>query len=332
MKPIIAFTGVLLTVLSSCDADNQICPAPSISLPNPPYDEPTWHPSGKIIGFNHIPIKEIIPGSGTACGLQPEYIFDTDSLGFWLINEDGTDQRRVLPYAILSPSWSPDGNWLAFSKGAQIFKVPFDGIALDTTKAEQLTFEGRNFFPTWSPDGCWIAYDSDNDSSSGEKFIWKMRNDGSSARRIAYVPEEGEIRSPFWGTNSNIIHYRYLAGTDYANPEIFEMDSAGQNVRRITFSDQAKSQPQYSFDGQTIAYLGVSGTSGFQIFITNSKESCCIQITTSGAGKFSFSPDGRIVYLNYNYQTIDHEKGTLWIMDQVGGNRKQLTFNRALPD
>jgi len=54
------------------------------------------------------------------------------------------------------------------------------------------------------------------------------------------------------------------------------------------------------------------------------------QLTMSGATLVSFSKDGRMVYVNSNYDGINEEKGTLWVIDQQGGNVRQLTFNHRL--
>ncbi|WP_339812520.1 hypothetical protein [uncultured Imperialibacter sp.] len=299
-------------------------------IPPPPYDNPVWHPNEALIGFNYIPIKEVRYKTGSKCSPHAEYIFEYDSAGFWLVNVDGTNQRRVITYPLLSPAWSPDGKWIVFGRGAQIFKMAFDGQAFDTARVEQLTEKGRNFFPTWSPDGEWIAFDSDAESPTGSKYIWKMRSDGSSKRRIALNPEKDAARSPYWGPNFNIVHYRYTVSNGLSSTEVFEMDSSGGNLCRITTNDYDERWPRYSYDGKILAFISLNPVAGMQVVATDSKGKSFTQVTTAGASNFSFSPDGRIVYTHYNYDIIDSEKGTLWIVNQDGSDPVQLTFNSAL--
>jgi Tol biopolymer transport system component len=164
---------VFLLVTCKNESDNKGCPHYELFVESP-YNDPIWHPSGEIIGFNHVPIKEINYINGYDCPHQAEYIFEQDSAGFWLINADGSNQRRVLPYMLECPAWSPDGKWIAFSSGAQICIMPFDGEQFDTTNIIQLTFSGRNFFPSWSPDGKWIAFDESICNESVACGVWMI--------------------------------------------------------------------------------------------------------------------------------------------------------------
>jgi Tol biopolymer transport system component len=312
---------VFLLVTCKNESDNKGCPHYELFVESP-YNDPIWHPSGEIIGFNHVPIKEINYINGYDCPHQAEYIFEQDSAGFWLINADGSNQRRVLPYMLECPAWSPDGKWIAFSSSAQICIMPFDGEQFDTTAIIQLTFGGRNFFPSWSPDGEWIAYDSDSESLTGLKFIWKMRNNGLSKRCIAYTPDKGETRMPSWGSDFSIVHQRY---TGIINPELFKMDSSGNNVIQLTRNGYLEEYPRFSTDSQYVVFISRNGESGLWEMDILTKET--IQLTTDGCMSFSISPNGEIVYTNYDYSRIDLNKGTLWIMSADGNEKRQLTRN-----
>lgn len=135
-----------------------------------------WSPDGKYIAYYHID-KEISKN------------------GIYLITPDGSENRLWhRGVGAETPTWSPDGQWIAFSEGAQIWKKKLNGDSLI-----QITNAGRNFFPAWSPDGKWIAYDSDYESSTGLKFIWRVSLTTYAKIRIAYEPLKGEIRMPYWG-------------------------------------------------------------------------------------------------------------------------------------
>jgi len=112
---------------------------------------------------------------------------------------DGSNVVRVTDqgYAV-SPSWSPNGQFLAFAwvrnygpgaPGAS------DIYVMDVASKQwvQLTHDGgRNDFPSWSPDGRHIVFQSNR---SGRTQIWSMLADGSQARQLTNT---GENTQPNW--------------------------------------------------------------------------------------------------------------------------------------
>lgn len=327
--------GLILCILfiSGCDNEKHIKPkCPGFDwVPSTPYNDPIWHPSGLIIGFNHTPIKEIKYSYGYDCPRQATYIYKNDSAGFWLVNADGTNMRRVLPYYLETPDWSPDGKWIAFSNGAQISKMPFDGENFDTTAIEQLTFEGRNFFPAWSPDGTLIAYDNTNCGSATTPIppnscgVLIMNADGSDRTFI------GKGRVPYWNNNNDFL---YTYGTKY---------NLIQSTSEVFFDSQENQvsfQPRVRFNPEATLIAFIGGGAGVKPLLSKSNESDFLKllcITPNGSNlklisqnniiNFSWAPNGRIVYVDFDNIRIDNEKGALWIMDADGKNQQQLTRN-----
>jgi TolB protein len=117
----------------------------------------------------------------------------------YLMDADGTNVQRVTDqgYAV-SPSWSPNGQFLAFAwvrhygpgaPGAS------DIYIMDVASRQwvQLTHDGgRNDFPSWSPDGRHIVYQS---TRSGGEQIWSMLADGSQQTQLTFSSSNSQ---PNW--------------------------------------------------------------------------------------------------------------------------------------
>ena len=115
------------------------------------------------------------------------------------MSADGTNVQQLTDegYAV-SPSWSPNGQFLVFSwmrhygpgaPGSQ------DIYLMDVTNKQwvQLTHDGgRNDFPCWSPDNRHIVFQSNR---SGSLQIWSMLADGSNQKQLT---TSGTNSEPDW--------------------------------------------------------------------------------------------------------------------------------------
>ena len=116
-----------------------------------------------------------------------------------IMEADGTNQQHVTDEGFaVSPSWSPNGQFLAFSwmrrfgpgePGAQDIYV----MDVTTHTWAQLTHgEGRNDFPSWSPDSRHLVFQS---SRSGQEEIWTMLADGTQQQQLT---TSGSNYEPNW--------------------------------------------------------------------------------------------------------------------------------------
>jgi TolB protein len=115
------------------------------------------------------------------------------------MSADGTNVQQLTDqgYAV-SPSWSPNGQFLVFSwmrhygpgaPGSQ------DIYLMDVTNKQwvQLTHDGgRNDFPCWSPDNRHVVFQSNR---SGSLQIWSMLADGSNQKQLT---TSGTNSEPDW--------------------------------------------------------------------------------------------------------------------------------------
>lgn len=111
----------------------------------------------------------------------------------YVIGADGANERPLLTLGgqMDSPSWSPDGRFIAFTwdGGGGTFNIHVADVA--TRQVVRLTSAGRNESPCWSPDGRHIAFQSNR---TGRWQIWQMHLDGSDQRQITRTGG----RSPAW--------------------------------------------------------------------------------------------------------------------------------------
>lgn len=319
-------TLTFLCLSLSCDfggsTDSRPCGGIDLLIvPESPYDSPIWHPSGQFIGFNHIPLKNITYPYGEGCWGEQHFAFD--SAGFWLINPEGTNMRRIFPYTLMSPAWSPDGEWIAFVLGAQIFKMRFTGTTFDTTTLVQLTSQGRNFFPAWSPDGQWIAYDRSLPDESGSGGIWRMKSDSTLKQSLF----GGAF--PAWHPGGNI-----LLGVIGTTPTSFWKRFVRYNLVHGTPIDTLAAiigndnrHPHYSLGEIKIAFWSNGNVWLMDTTGINQRE-ITVEGVDAGFGlPFSWSPSStEIVYTHYDGEWT-YDNGVLWIVNLNTREKKQLTFN-----
>ncbi|HEX6467077.1 MAG TPA: Tol-Pal system beta propeller repeat protein TolB [Terriglobales bacterium] len=117
----------------------------------------------------------------------------------YTMESDGTNVQRMTDtgYAV-SPSWSPNGQFLVFAWTRSYGPgVPGnqDIYIMDIASKQwtQLTHEsGSNDFPSWSPDGRHIVFQS---TRTGTSQIWTMLADGTQQRQLTV---SGKNEEPSW--------------------------------------------------------------------------------------------------------------------------------------
>lgn len=315
-----AFLFVLLLSLSQSDCRrNPEEPVFEDDTLQPLYfDHPAWHPAGEWIAVEH----------GDSVDSNNDSKLDTYFGGIWLVDaETGATQPLLRGFTL--PAWSPDGKKLAVVRSAQIYTIDITRLAparVDSSSLRQLTFEGGNFFPTWSPNGQWIVYDSNMESPNGMYFIWKIQADGSQKTRIAYEPTMGEIRMPHSSPDGKkITHIRYLVGT--FSSEIFEMDTSGTNIARLTLNNSTDYTPKYSPNGRKIAFHSQPRIGPPAIWLMNSNGSNIQKLSPDYAQQFDWSPGGqRFIFIFWNFFEAVPGNGQMWLINADGTGLRQLTF------
>ena len=152
-------------------------------------DGAQWSPDGKQLLF----ARENSPTAKPA-----------DGLALFIINRDGTKQRRLTPWSVGAggtADWSPATNLIVFravvdeeSGIGNFFTIRPDGTGLTQITHFHQTVVSHKV--TFSPDGSWVAFGKGN-GIQGDVYV--ARSDGSSLRRVTKTTApEGAASSPDW--------------------------------------------------------------------------------------------------------------------------------------
>jgi Tol biopolymer transport system component len=118
----------------------------------------------------------------------------------WMCARDGSKQRQIATFGESgahnagSPSWSPNGRWIAFDAG---LPGKTNGVyLLDVLGGEpkRLTKSGtQDGVPSWSSDGKWIYYSS---NPAGRRDIWKLPFGGGTPVQVTHDDGFESYESP----------------------------------------------------------------------------------------------------------------------------------------
>ena len=174
--------------------------------------------------------------------------FDSDrdgERGIYVASVDGTNVRRVsgAGYAAI-PSWSPDGDRLAFARAEQEQPKVWNLWTVDLASGEmhRLTSHrvGQPWGASWFPDGSRIAYSLDDrlvihDLDSGREKTFTSPRKGQLIRTPAVSPD-----------GKRVIFQIYRDGA-------WLLDLSDESMRKV-LADPTAEEYSWSPDGRRVAY------------------------------------------------------------------------------
>ena len=217
----------------------------------------------------------------------------TGDMSLIIANADGTGERRIAarraPQFYEAPAWSPDGTIIACSAGDAVAGKSMTVVAVNPENGTEKPMTSEKWLGVanvaWLSDGSGIVMIA-ADQDSRLSQLWHVAYPGGEARRL----------------------------TNDLN-----------NYGGVSFAAQADDLVTVRYDQSSniwiapgsVASTAQASRSGFAVDVSRAR-----QITSGGVRYYggSWTPDGRIVYSSDASGARD-----LWIMDQDGGNQKQLT-------
>lgn len=207
----------------------------------------------------------------------------------WVADSDGEGAQAALasPEPIISPSWSPNGQQLAYVSFESRKPVIYVHEIATGRRRVLANFRGSNSAPAWAPDGRSLIATLSRDGGSQ---LFRIDVASGEARRL--TTSVGIDTEPAFSADGTALYFVSDRG---GSPQIYRMPAQGGPAERVTFNGNYNISPSPSPDGRWLAYVSRIGGQ-FKLHVMDIASGQSSPITDTAADeKPSFAPNSRLI-------------------------------------
>jgi Tol biopolymer transport system component/DNA-binding winged helix-turn-helix (wHTH) protein len=261
----------------------------------------SWSPDGKLLAFSDRTSRNEAASS------------------IFLQSLDSMEVRRLTSpqrsRGDFNPEFSPDGQTLAFNRGAQgvqsIYTVPVSEGGKERLICANCGYWGL----AWTPDGRDIIFGNAGWFANAG-WLWKVSLRGGEPERLQFAQDgvEPSIRG------NRLVYVRQMANLNIWRRKLNSLSASPPD--RFISSTRMEGGPQFSPDGTKIAFESTR-SGAYEVWMCGSDGSGLTQLThfNSASGTPRWSPDGRQIV----FDSRAAGNADIYVMDSDGGLPRRLT-------
>jgi TolB protein len=152
-------------------------------------------------------------------------------------------------YPLMSPAWSPDGQWLAYVSFETRHSAVYVQRVRSGERRQVSARAGVNGAPAWSPDGKRLALTLGGSGGNPDIYVLDLATQGL----VRLTDDPAIDTEPEWAPDGNSI---YFTSDRAGSPQIYRVPvQPGAHPRRITFTGTYNARPRVSPDGGQLAMV-----------------------------------------------------------------------------
>jgi TolB protein len=227
----------------------------------------------------------------------------TQRYQLFVADADGANQRRILesPRPLMSPVWSPDGQWLAYVSFETKHSAVYVQLVSSGERRQVSARTGINGAPAWSPDGKKLALTLGGGAGNLDIYVLDL-----ASQALTRITDDPAIDTePEWAPDG---HSLYFTSDRAGSPQIYQISvQPGAHPKRITFGSNYSARPRITPDGTLLAMVTLN--SGNYRIAVQELSSGTVRVLSKGHldESPSFAPNGATLI----YAERDEDRGAL---------------------